>query len=133
VVHASDAAVHDVAEERAEPVGVVRSLTVTGGHRVDGDGADFDATVGSEPAHASPLDAESGNALDDFFGHNDCRLRGRGRDRRQRELVQMVEMVVRDQDQVDAVSVLGSKRRRHQPFGKWAQERVDEHGRAAET
>src|SRR5919108_5132206 len=45
----------------------------------------------------------------------------------------MVEMVVRDQDEVDAPRLLRCKRRRNQPFGVRAEEGVDERGGAAET
>src|SRR5689334_12793574 len=59
-------------------------------------------------------------------------VRGGGRDSRQALAVEMVEVVVRDRDQIEAGRFVGRERRRHEPVRMRRQERVDEHSRAVE-
>ena len=119
-----------VGELRAEGVSVGDLHAVARGNGVDPDAVDLDRLAGLRSDHAVLRDAEVGHHRDDRPRNDDARAGARRRERGDADRVEVIDVLVRAEDQVDARRRFGREHRLEPAALVRREEGIEERGDA---
>ena len=141
MIHARDAVVEDVTQIAVQATRKLTSERVGVGHpdavarrdRMQRDAVEPYAFVGLSPEEALARHAHGGHRVDKRARHDEARARRGAGDRRKRDEIEMVVVLVRADDDVHADRIVGIERGLRHPLGHPREEWVEKQHEPART